>query len=64
MEQFINKPPHTIRVYDDPAEDLEDDLLPEYDFGSLKPRSNPYAARALHRQAEAKEAKNIQSNEA
>ena len=40
---------HTTHVYNDPNEDLEDDLLPEYDFSKAKP--NPYAARALQRKA-------------
>jgi len=38
-----------IHVYSDPNEDLEDDLLPEYDFSKTKP--NPYAERALRRRA-------------
>lgn len=59
---------HQIHVYDDPNEDLEDDLRPEYDFSKLKARPNPYAERARKqraeaREAEAKEAKNIQSSE-
>ena len=40
---------HEIRVYDDPNEDLEDDLRPEYDFN--QPKHNPYAERALRRRA-------------
>ena len=40
---------HEVRVYNDPNEDLEDDLLPEYDFSKAKP--NPYAERALRRKA-------------
>ena len=40
---------HNIHIYNDPNEDLEDDLLPEYDFSKAKP--NPYAARALRRKA-------------
>ena len=38
-----------IHIYDDPNEDLEDDLLPEYDFSKAK--HNPYAERALRRKA-------------
>ncbi len=40
---------HRIHVYSDPNEDLEDDLLPEYDFSKAK--HNPYAERALRRKA-------------
>ncbi len=40
---------HEVRVYNDPNEDLEDDLLPEYDFDYSKALPNPYAARALRR---------------
>lgn len=42
---------HEYRVYNDPNEDLEDDLLPEYDFGSMKEKFNPYAAQAARRQS-------------
>ena len=42
---------HEVRVYNDPNEDLEDDLLPEYDFDFSKALPNPYAARALRRKA-------------
>ena len=49
MERFIDMPPHKVCIYDDPEEDLEDDLLPEYDFSNAKP--NPYAARATRRRA-------------
>lgn len=42
---------HEIRVYEDPNEDLEDDLLPEYDFDSSKVKHNPYAAQAARRQS-------------
>jgi len=56
---------HTIHIYDDPNEDLEDDLLPEYDFSKMTALPNPYAERARKRRAEATEAetKNDQSNE-
>jgi len=59
---------HTIRVYSDPNEDLEDDLRPEYNFDYSKARPNPYAERARKqraeaREAEAKEAENVQSND-
>ena len=40
---------HEVRVFNDPNEDLEDDLLPEYDFSNAKP--NPYAARAMRQKA-------------
>ena len=68
MEQPTEKTPHTIRIYSDPNEDLEDDLRPEYDFDYSKARPNPYAERARKqraeaREAEAKEAENIQSKE-
>ena len=42
---------HEIRVYEDPTEDLEDELLPEYDFSSMKEKFNPYAAQAARRQS-------------
>ncbi len=42
---------HEIRVYEDPNEDLEDDLLPEYDFSSMNEKFNPYAAQAARRQS-------------
>ena len=42
---------HRVHVYNDPNEDLEDDLLPEYDFDQLKSKPNPYAERALRRKA-------------
>lgn len=45
---------HEIRVYNDPEEDLEDDLLPEYDFDYSKAKPNPYAAQAA-RQPDAQE---------
>ncbi|MGI4788498.1 MAG: hypothetical protein ACRYFS_06565 [Janthinobacterium lividum] len=40
-----------IRIYDDPNEDLDDNLLPEYHFDYSKAKLNPYAARALRRKA-------------
>jgi len=40
-----------VRIYNDPDEDLEDDLLPEYHFDYSKAKPNPYAARALRRKA-------------
>lgn len=40
-----------IRVYEDPNEDLEDDLRPEYNFDYSKARPNSYAARALRQKA-------------
>lgn len=42
---------HEFRVYEDPNEDLEDDLLPEYNFDSSKAKFNPYAAQAVRRQS-------------
>ena len=42
---------HEVHIYNDPNEDLEDDLLPEYDFDYSKALPNPYAARALRRKA-------------
>ena len=36
-----------VRIYNDPNEDLEDDLLPEYHFDYSQAKFNPYAARAL-----------------
>ncbi len=42
---------HEIRVYEDPTEDLEDELLPEYDFSCMKEKFNPYAAQAARRQS-------------
>ena len=35
---------HGIRIYDDTNENMEDDLLPEYDFDGSKTKYNPYAA--------------------
>ena len=49
MEQPSDHPVHTIHIYNDPNEDLEDDLLPEYDFSNAKP--NPYAACAMRQRA-------------
>ena len=40
-----------IYVYDDPNEDLEDDLRPEYRFDYSKARPNSYAIRALRQKA-------------
>lgn len=40
-----------VHVYDDPNEDLEDDLRPEYRFDYSKARPNSYAARALRQKA-------------
>jgi len=40
-----------VRIYNDPDEDLEDDLLPEYHFDHGQAKPNPYAARALRRKA-------------
>jgi len=45
-----------IRIYDDPDEDLEDDLLPEYHFDPTRAKPNPYAARVLCRKAVSLEA--------
>ncbi len=42
---------HEVRVYIDPNEDLEDDLLPEYRFDYSKAKPNPYADRAMRRKA-------------
>ncbi len=55
---------HEIRVYKDPNEDLEDDLLPEYDFGSMKTKFNPYAARATEQQSEMRGVENSSLGEA
>lgn len=46
---------HEVRVYNDPDEDMEDDLRPEYDFDYSKAKPNPYAAEALRRAATALE---------
>lgn len=40
-----------VRLYNDPNENLEDNLLPEYRFDYGKAKPNPYAARALRRRA-------------
>lgn len=42
---------HEFRVYDDPNEDLDDDLRPEYYVDYSKARPNSYAVRALRRKA-------------
>ncbi len=42
---------HEVRVYNDPNEDLEDDLQPEYDFDYSKAKPNSYADRAMRRKA-------------
>ena len=42
---------HKIHVYDDPNEDLKDDLRPEYHFDYSKAKPNPYADRAMRRRA-------------
>ncbi len=42
---------HEVRVYNDPNEDLEDDLLPEYRFDYSNAKPNPYADRAMRRKA-------------
>lgn len=42
---------HEVHVYDDPNENLEDDLRPEYDFDYSKARPNSYAARAMRQRA-------------
>lgn len=52
---------HEYWVYNDPDEDLEDDLLPEYDFGSMKAKFNPYAARAAEQQFESQEVRGIEN---
>lgn len=46
---------HEVRVYNDPNEDMEDDLRPECDFDRSKAKLNPYAAEALRREAVALE---------
>jgi len=56
----------TYQVYNDPNEDLEDDLLPEYDFDYSKAKPNPYATRAARQRAiilEADLAKVFQTSE-
>lgn len=53
---------HEYRVYNDPNEDLEDDLLPEYDFDSMKAKFNPYAARAAERQPEVQEVQGAENS--
>ncbi len=40
-----------VDVYDDPNEDLEDDLRPEYRFDYSKARPNSYAERVLRQKA-------------
>lgn len=40
-----------VRTYNDPDEDLEDDLLPEYHFDHSQAKPSPYIARALRRKA-------------
>lgn len=42
---------HEVRVYNDPNEDMEDDLLPEYHFDYGKAKPNPYADRTMRRKA-------------
>ena len=57
---------HKYQVYNDPSEDLDDDLLPEYDFSSMKEKFNPYATRAARQRAiilEADIAKVFQTSE-
>lgn len=68
MANAPDRAEHRIHVYSDPNEDLEDDLLPEYDFSKVKSLPNPYAERARKRraaaqEAEAKEAENQSSSE-
>ena len=53
MANTLDRADHTVHIYSDPSEDLEDDLLPEYDFSKNKP--NPYAERARKLRAEARE---------
>ncbi len=40
-----------VYIYDDPNEDLEDDLRPEYRFDYSKARPNSYAERMARQQA-------------
>lgn len=47
---------HEVRVYNDPNEDMEDDLRPEYDFDHSKAKSNPYADQAMRRKTILQEA--------
>ena len=57
---------HKYQVYDDPSENLDDDLLPEYDFDYSKAKPNPYATRAARQRAiilEADLAKVFQTSE-
>jgi hypothetical protein len=42
---------HEIREYNDPQEDMDDDLLPEYQLDYSKAKPNVYAARAIRRKA-------------
>ena len=42
---------HEVHIYNDPSEDLEDDLLAEYHFDYSKAKPNPYADRAMRRKA-------------
>lgn len=42
---------HEVRVYNDPGEDMEDNLRPEYDFDYSQAKLNPYADRAMRRRA-------------
>ena len=51
MKQPAENTPDTIHIYNDPNEDLEDDLRPEYDFAQMESKPNPYAERALRRKA-------------
>ncbi len=44
-----------MRVYNNPDEDMEDDLRPEYNFDYSQAKPNPYAAEALRRKAVALE---------
>jgi len=57
MEQPADQFPHTIRIYSDPNENLEDDLRSEYDFSKMKSLPDLYAERARRRRLEATEEK-------
>jgi hypothetical protein len=42
---------HEVRGYNDPNEEMEDDLRPEYEFDYSKAKPNSYAAEVLRRKA-------------
>lgn len=42
---------HEVHIYNDPNENLDDDLRPEYQFDYSKARPNSYAVRAMRQKA-------------